>query len=255
MSSSDATTQESNKRNRKTILLLLALALALVVGGTLAYLSTTTNTKGNVFTADSASASISASLFETAWDGSTISNTDPASDVDSNDSYGINIAKKMLPGTVAPKNPVIGNTSAAGGESEYVAMRVKFYKSDSSGSFTEMSLDETNSLLEKLAVYDGSTLPSTGGITQDSNWVADSGNSTSAVKYFYYNTSIAANGGTTSALFDNVGIVSSADSTYMTWLTTNCPKGYKIEVDGAAVQASGFSDYTAAEETLKGLFS
>lgn len=247
MSKHAAYQQKEDERKKKAIfILVIALVAVLSIGGTLAYLTATTNTKSNVFTSTT---SITASLYETAWDGSTATSTSPASDVDTNEDYGVNIARTMTPGKVAPKDPKIANTNATGGQGEYVAMRVKFL--DANGN--TMDQEAVNSLLTYLAVYTGSTAPTTGGITVDSNWVADSGNGSAdgndGVYYFYYNTVLDA-GSSTTALFDNVMFLPSTTGTVM-----GTYSNFQIVVDGAAVQADSFSGYAGAETTLKGLFA
>ena len=273
MSKHAAYQQKEDERKKKAIfILVIALVAVLSIGGTLAYLTATTNTKSNVFTSTN---SITAVLFESTWDGGTAATPSPTVD-SSNTTLGVNQAKTMTPGKTVPKNPVIQNTNATGGESEYVAMRVTFYKKDSSGTRTAMTADEVNNLLVGLAVYDDNTngIPSDGGLTVNSAWVADSGNSSNAQKIFYY----ASNDGTsttmtslatgtdTAALFQYVGIISGAGNgtyesgdtvtkaNYMSWLAQTCPGGFEIEVDGAAVQTDGITS-SDAQTTLNGLFA
>lgn len=242
--------EEQSRRRRFAILAILAAVLIAVlsIGGTLAYLTATTNTKNNVFTSTT---NITATLTEPGWDGG-----------------GSTTATNMLPGTAAAKDPKITNTSAA--ESEYVAERMTFQKAvkaaDGTYTYTNMTTEEVNNLLVGVAVYTGSTLPTTGGITVNSNWTASSANAaTKAQKMYYYNSALAA-AASTPALFDNVAIIAGAGNTtwntgdtvttanFMSWLSKTCADGkFQLTMDGCAVQVS--NNGTAASADGAGQFS
>jgi|GEM_PF-3866720 len=238
--------EERSRRRRFVILAVLAGALIVVlsIGGTLAYLTATTNTKNNVFTSTT---DITATLTEPNWD-----------------STGASTATNMLPGTAAAKDPKITNTDPAGGESEYVAERITFQKAVDDGqggvSYTNMSVDEINNLLVGVAVYSGTALPTAGGITIGSDWTASADNAaTKAQRLYYYNNALAAQA-TTSPLYDNVAIVSAAGNTtwntgdtvttanFMSWLSKTCKSGkFQVTMDGCAVQVSNNGTAASAD--------
>lgn len=238
--------EEEQRRRRFIVIALLAVALIVVlsIGGTLAYLTATTNTKNNVFTSTT---NITATLTEPNWDAT-----------------GSTTANNMLPGTAAAKDPKITNTDPAGGESEYVAERMTFQKAvdDGSGGITyvNMSVDEVNNLLVGVAVYSGTTLPTTGGVTVNTDWTASGDNAaTKAQRLYYYNSALAAQG-TTTPLYDNVAIIASAGNTtwatgdvvtaanYMSWLSQTCKSGkFQVTMDGCAVQVSNNGTAASAD--------
>lgn len=93
------------KKSVVAIIAALALTAVLSVGGTLAYLSTVTETHQNTFTSTK---NITTNLTETEWTDST--------------------GKDYTPGKEINKNPVMTNTSTA--DSIYVAVKLGFVNSD-----------------------------------------------------------------------------------------------------------------------------
>ncbi|MCI2173029.1 MAG: hypothetical protein LKK57_07240 [Atopobiaceae bacterium] len=237
---------QDGRKKRSIVLLLLIAALIVVlsVGGTLAYLTTKTNTKSNMFISTS---TITAQLTETAWDGG-----------------GSTTAQNMLPSVSAAKNPVIQNTNATGGEGEYVAARLTFQKAtavakDGTVTWADMSQDEVNNLMVGVAIYGDGDLPTTGGISVDSGWVKENGTAPLAPKtVYYYNSKLDAQS-STSALFSKVGLLAAdgngawstgdtvSASNFLTWLNSTCEAGkFQIVVDGCAVQSTGIANAAAA---------
>lgn len=208
--------KKTNGNNRMRKYLLGGLLVgALAVGGTLAYLSTTTDPITNSFTFVSGD-DISASLTEPGWE----------------DANGLN----LTPGEVVAKDPQITNTSTATGMNEYVAMRVTFQKGDN----TTLSQEEYTRLMSLITIdFD------------DTNWVAAA--AAGPVTIYNYQDTLA-NSETTEPLFNTVTINSSISNTDMTWLSDTLG-GFKIYVEGAAIQASGYENITAAATDLDALFT
>jgi len=207
-----------NRSKRTSISLLLgALLTVMLVGGTLAYLTTTTETRVNNFTflGDS---DINATLTEPAWD--------PAK--------GLN----LTPGTVVPKDPIITNTSTNNLE-VYAAMRVTF-KNGSGVTLT--SVEHTR--LMTLVTINWAT---------SATWtpVGTAG----PVTIYNYTTKLASTGATsvTAPLFTTVTINSNVTTADMEWLKTTLG-GFSITIDGAAVQASGYATWNLAQTELNALF-
>ena len=103
------------------ITLTLCLVAVLLLGAVWAYLSGTTEQKVNTLTFLGAEG-IDAVLEEPLWDGGTID--DPTAPVNPEDpDLGKNKAKKIIPGCVVPKNPLIINTGVI---DEWVGMKLVF---------------------------------------------------------------------------------------------------------------------------------
>lgn len=238
------------KKQLSTWFIAVLAVVVLIAGGTLAYLTTTTNTASNMFTAGN----IKAELIEEAWLPS-----DPA-----DGTSGSEIAAMFLPGTVAPKDPLIMNTSDFD-TGEWTGMVVKFQKPtaiDGNGepdSWTNMTDAEVTALLTGVRVQSGSAAITTGGFVPQADWGSriDVAGSVDTLipgqQVFAYDALIEQNT-RTAALFDQVGIIPTAgngawDGTlgnvsadnFMTWLYADLASGglgghFQIEVQGAAVQ-------------------
>lgn len=249
------TTEGKGRKNRIVLITMgILIALILTVGLTLAYLTALTETASNVFT----SGNIEAELTETAWDEVEAPYTSP----------GKEIAEKMMPGVIAPKNPVITNTSTIA-ESEYVGIMLAFEKAGSiSGegeiTWTPMTDAEVSALLEGVGINGAGN---SAGINVHSNWTRIDVSEEAGKMVFQFNTTIAQDA-FTDPLFTQVGIIEDAkdgpwdgdvdnvDKTnFMSWLyhDDGCKGHFQIIVSGAAVQATGVTN-EEAKDTILGLF-
>ena len=200
-------------RNLKSILLGSLLVGVLVVGGTLAYLSTSTTPITNSFTFVSGN-DISATLQETNW-------------VADN-------ALNLTPGEEVKKNPTITNTSTANLD-VYVAMRVTFQKGDG----TTLNDEEYKKLMGMITIdYDAT------------NWKATA--AAGPVTIYNYQQKLGKDA-ETGELFTKVTIKETLTNEDMTWLSDTLD-GFKIYIEGAAIQASGYADINAAASDLDALF-
>lgn len=204
-------TQKNKKM--KSVLLGGLLVGVLAVGGTLAYLSTSTTPITNNFTFVSGD-DISATIQETSW-------------VADN-------ALNLTPGEEVAKNPTITNTSATDLD-EYVAMRVTFQKGDG----TTLTSEEYARLMGMITIdYD------------TTNWKAAA--TAGPVTIYNYQQKLAKDA-KTDELFTKVTIKETLTNEDMTWLSDTL-NGFKIYIEGAAIQASGYADINAAASDLDALF-
>lgn len=255
---------ESGKRSKLVIIAVACLvALVLAGGGTLAYLSTQTNTESNVFT----SGNIAAQLIEPDWD----TNTNPDGQT------GEQVAEKMLPGVTALKDPQIKNTSLTDKnveEDEWVAIRLSFQKSadGTADNWIDMTADDMTALYVGLMMAADGASPAA-GLQVAADWgspVNVAANITDTIKpnefVYVYNSKVGTEAGiddVSDPIFDSVGINASAGqdtwtsgtptmAQYMNWL--NAAGGsnghFQIKVEGAAIQATGFTDAAAATKPL-----
>ena len=141
---------KSNKK-RLTAILSVILVAAIAIGATLAYLSTITDEKENVFTF---AQNIKAKLDEPNWDPDE--------------------GENLTPGYEVKKDPMITNKSD-NGISEYVAIKLTF----ENGAGTTLTDAETARLLSCLT------------ITWNSNWGLKDGTATSAEQVYIYKNVLA----------------------------------------------------------------
>ena len=218
---------QTTKRNTKkvvAIVLSLVLVAALAIGGTLAWLTVVTNQEVNTFnvlTAGGASPSMKATLTETAWTAGEQAK-----------------AIKMMPGGTVAKNPIITNESTEDID-EWVAIQLTFTKGDGT---TELTATEVTTLFKVIE------------FTTTANWVKKSGGTDIAQGEIYYYNTILEPTDATANLFPNVkvkdGAVNADLETIKTWA------GFKIVVDGAAVQGDIATTLTADVKTaLDALFA
>lgn len=219
-------TNAKHQSNKKVIvsILLASLLLVIGIGGSLAYLSATSQTLTNTFTFTSGDA-ITITLTEPSW-------------VESK-------AQNLTPGATISKDPTVTNT---GSMPAYLAMKVTFQ--DGSGS-TLSSEDYTR--LMKMITIDYNT----------ANFYIDGGKD-APEKIYVYSTDNGTNGGKLAAtsgkatLFNNVTIKNDISEDDWTWLTGTL-NGFKILVQAAALQADDNVVWDGADGEVKnelvGLFA
>ena len=173
---------KSNK-GKITALLSVLLVAAVAIGGTLAYLSTTTETKKNVFTF---AENIRAELPEPNWDPEN--------------------GKNLKPGSEVKKDPMIKNTSANGLD-EFVAIKLTF--SNGAGT-TQLNATETARLLACLDI----AWNVGAGATQ---WTRTTGTATAAEQVFVYN-SVLPVGMNSAPVFHSVKVKENIADAELTWL-------------------------------------
>lgn len=235
---------------KKTLAALcVALVLVLTVGTTLAYLSTVTDQKTNVFTF---SENVRATLTEPNWDAS----------------QGL----QLVPGKTVRKDPMITNT---GDVDEYVAIRIKFQygenKCRDSGckdidregkNMSKSDLIRMLNLLEitwnsKWVLCDG-TLKINNGIVTDAT----------PEMIFYYNGTLKS-GEISEPIFNSIRVKNQSDGIVeadMRWLQSikvvdgeivHEPSGigsYHIKSEGAVIQSTSYSTPEGAKGDLISMF-
>lgn len=229
-------------KNKKLVITLLSILLVLIVavGGTLAYLTTTTKEETNVFTGRD---DIRARLTEPNWEEDE--------------------ALKLVPGKTIKKDPMITNT---GQSDEYVALRLTFLYGDG----TEMSDTDLLRLLNLVEIDWSSKW-----ILCDEAMSVDGAGEITAVSQpliFYYNEDLSS-GKISDPIFSSIrvkdkvtdgeGAITELD---LRWLQAvkivngeivddeTGLGGFHIKVEGAAVQTVSFADAVAAAIELKTLF-
>lgn len=108
---------EKKGRNKKKGAIAIVLVMALIIGGTLAYLGTRSNDKENVF---EGSKDISLTLTEPKWDDTKDNEAVPEKER----------AKEYTPGGTYLKNPKLYNSSEDTNATEWVAMKISFQLED-----------------------------------------------------------------------------------------------------------------------------
>lgn len=207
------------KRNKRNTLIILLVSLVLIIacGFTFALGGAATKENINVF---SPSEQIRARLTEPNWD---------AED-----------ALKLVPGKTVRKDPMITNTS---GVDEYAAIRLSFLYEDGEA----MSEEDLQELLKWLS------------IDLNGKWVLYEGELTPSASQpllFYYPDAIRP-GQTSEPLFHSVRVADKYDSPALTEEALAFLEGisiFKIGIEGAVIQAEGFSGAADASAALKLLF-
>lgn len=230
-----------NGKTKKIIIGAAALGLmgAMTLGGTMAYLTTKTDPKVNNFTFDSDA--IKAVLVEPNWDGiigynGTTAQYDTTKHADAeaaaaDANLGMNVAKKMIPGEVAPKNPIVKNTCDY---DEWVALKVTYVKTGTDTVLTDEEMDKVNAAMTQITYsgaweYNSSASPSDSGTKGQS-------------KVYFYKTKLQA-GGQTEALFTEIAV--SAEATNEQLKALEDMGGFDIKIEGFATQGSTAEDYAA----------
>lgn len=202
--------RKDKKRSVKKVLggiLALVLVAVISIAGTLAYLTTKTGPKKNAFTG---SDDIALEVQEPNW---------TEDDSDDMDTDGETLAKAYTPGLTIPKDPLLKNTTAQS-FSEWVAIRVDYYKGSVPTSYTDFakqSGEESNTtkLIESIAF-------------KTTDWIEVSPSGATYQVYVY--KSPLASGTTTSKLFEEVKInnnLAKDGSTY---------PAFNIYISGAAIK-------------------
>lgn len=187
-----------------TIALSLCLAIVVAVGGTLAWITYTTDTltnEFNVVTSGGSDPDLKAELVENKFTADEQLK-----------------AKSLAPGGVIKKDPLIKNTSKTDELKEWVGMKVAFVKGDGSAlSATDMNV------FNRVFEY-----------TSHANWIRKNTGALTQKEVYYFNA-IVNKGAQTEPLFPEVKVKTSATNADLetvkdTW------KGMKIVITGAAVQ-------------------
>lgn len=200
-----------NNKMKKTILA-LSLAAVLGLGGTLAYMSSTTNEKENIFTVGDA---ITGELKEPNWDNDDF--TDEMNKVGrfTEDDLGVNQAVKFVPGRVINKDPAVANTSE--GTEAYIGVTIAYTGAESKAELEEFATVDWN--------------------TNDWTFNAD-------YTYAVYNYPVAA-GDKTNTLFNTVKIKEEATTQTMKDFEITLA-GYLVQSEGfetaSEALSNGFAD-------------
>lgn len=256
--------RSGRRRGNKRILagiLGLAFVAALGVGGTLAYLTYTTNQEANRFTT---SPNITADLLEPAWAAAV---ADPSSVKAPDNESMPAAAANMLPGSVVTKDPFVVNTSVNGSKA-WAGMKLQFERWDSASSaYVAMTDADVATLLKVYGFYTTGS-PAAAGIAPGAGWTAitDATYNTAGAKYFYYGTALEAEttdehdaesaaaylgipeGKRTAYLFDQVKFLESAQQTDIDALNTilgETNPSWRVTVTGAVIGATGATGETA----------
>lgn len=259
----------------------LGMIAALMIGGTLAYLTDSTEQRANNFTF--ATNGIDAMLTEPDWDGVTdylypddpgypdgktgivpVYGKDedgkpileqPQTDEDGNPIiYGKDDAKNMIPGQTAAKNPIITNTGTL--TDEWVAAKVTFvYGEGSANAGKALSALDWELVNEYIQVDYNTTANDTGYWTRVG--------ATGTVSQTYYYSEILAKGsetngkvtygGVTQPIFNTVTLSSAAGNEEVQRLIDM--GGIAIYIEGYAVQSDAFADYTAWKNSNSAVFN
>lgn len=218
------TTKRHGNKKTITAILLASLLLVIGIGGTLAYLSATSETLTNTFTFTKGDA-ITITLDETLWNAES--------------------AKNLTPGSTIQKNPTAHNT---GSMPAYLAMKVTFQN----GSGVKLEDKDYQRLIKMLEIdYDTTNFYIDGGVdASEKVYIYSTDNGSTATK-------LAATSGT-ATLFNTVKIKNDISDEDWTWLTDTLG-GFKILVQAAALQADNNVVWDGASGEVKtelvGLFS
>lgn len=247
----------------------IALVAALGVGGTLAYLTYTTNQEMNRFTTNP---NITADLLEPEWSSAALA----AEHATSPDSKAIpKAADNMIPGCEVSKNPFVVNTSVNKAKA-WAGIKLQFEKWDSTqganGEYVSMTDDEVAKLLKVYSLYAANKVsPPAGpsaGIVMGDGWTESATQAKDGAKYYYYDTALEAETAEdhnaenassatlnipaakrTTCLFDKVKFLESATQTDIDALNTvlgDKNPSWRVTVTGAVIGATGAQGETAA---------
>lgn len=265
-----------NSKNKKILAGALSLGViaAVAIGGTLAYLTDSTEQRANNFTF--ASNGIDAMLTEPEWDGvidylypgdpgypegETASivpvygydeDNNPITEQPEGD-YGEDNAKNMIPGQVAKKNPIITNTGAM--TDEWVAAKVTFVYGEGSANAGKALNAADWELVKDYILVDFNTAESADGY-----WTLAGASDTVSQTYYYseiLKRGTEANGkvtygDVTQPIFNTVKLSSDADNKTVEKL--NQMGGIAIYIEGYAVQSDAYSDYNAWKTSGSAVF-
>lgn len=208
-------------QNKKTVALSVLLFLLLVLGTTLAYLTSETEDLVNSFTFIGADKEgdndMKAELDEPNWDEGK--------------------AQNLLPGAIVPKDPIITNTSTADID-EWVGMRITFQRRDNGDTLSQVELTQVLAIAD----IDWNMLAWT---EADANGIVD------PIDVYYYNEKIDV-GEATAPIFTTITIKPSASTEEIQKVKDM--GGFNIMIEGAAVQGPYVSEAIARAE-IDALFS
>lgn len=220
-----------------------SLAGLIAVGGTLAWLTSKSDTKVNTFSVGAngtgGDASVSIQLKEDLFDGANygVARDDAALKADfdahytvndgvvnndlKNAVYGFNQAQYLLPSRVVKKDPQVKNN---GINQVYVAIKLGYKKNTAAAGQNAVYVDSSYAELLYTANNTNGVI---GSVNFDStNWTAKDNTNT----VFYYNTALDT-GAETSELFTQIAIAEKAAKVY----------GFQIDVTAYAVQTEGIA--------------
>ena len=231
-----------------------ALVAALGVGGTLAYLTYTTNQEKNSFTSNP---NITADLLEPEWTAGAAEGDAPLE------------ADNMIPGSEVAKNPFVVNTSVNGAKA-WAGIKLQFEKWNGSG-YVAMTDDEMGKVLKVYSLY-ATGKNADAGIVSADGWTESTGDAADGARYFYYATALEAETADeftgendtdayrnipatkrTVALFDKVKFLETATQADIDALNDALNPGdavddpsWRVTVTGAIIGATGAASETAA---------
>ena len=196
------TTETNRGRRRMTIILTVCFVAVLAIGGTLAWLTTTTDQKDNAFnvaTADGEDPDMKAELTEPNWKPED--------------------AGALRPGQSIAKDPTITNASKLE-IPEWVGIKLIFTKGDGTTELTSAEMDVLNDVIS---------------YTPHANWMRKNVSlAPESQEIFYYKTKLDKDE-STDPLFSIVDIKTSAENEKLRIIKDEW-NGFKIIVKGAAVQ-------------------
>ena len=192
-------TMKSNQgRKRMTIILTICFVAVLAIGGTLAWLTTTTEQKDNAFNVVTGDGDdMKATLTEKNWKPDD--------------------AKALRPGQSIPKDPVITNESDLE-IPEWVGMKLTFTEGDGTTELSVAQMVVLNSVIE---------------YTPNAKWTRKNTGDPQSQEIFYYDE-VLNRTDYTNALFDAVTVKTTASNENLAKIKGW--GGFKIVIKGAAVQ-------------------
>lgn len=197
-----------------------ALTGALLIGGTLAYLTAAPKEKVNTFTVG---AELTGELKEPLFDGVDFEKPEHHVEVPAEEKWGKSLASNFVPGRVIPKDPAVANTSAS--TDAWVAVKLDYTTGVIEEGVAPDPLKVTD--IEAFATIDWDT----------TNWTLNDEKTVA-----YYNEKLPA-GKKTPTVFNTVIIDNDATSKTM--------KSFEITITAYLVQAEGFK---SAEEAMAATF-
>lgn len=215
---------------KKSIALTLTavmLALAVGIGGTIAYFTSTTEEVKNTFTTGNVGIKLDEAVVTKTGDTWTAGN----------ERVKTNTYETVYPGAVLPKDPTIHVN--ADSQEAYVAMKVVVTKANE----WKTALEAKNiQLADVVKGHDENKWTRVGGVKFD--------NVNDTATYFYmYKTTVKA--GDSCMLFNQVIIPAAFDNTEMTAINGENGEGFTITATGYAIQAQGVNADTAKAGLLE----
>ncbi len=207
------------KKSVLTIATSVVLTAVIGIGSTLAYMSAQTDVKQNVFTS---TAALQGQIKETNFDAAGYGEKRDDAKIKADPGLGINKAKAIVPGLVIKKDPMVKNSTADGGVSAWIAVKL-----DITGAATLSATTDKDKLANILKIADVDF--------DNTNWLQDSTNPT----VFYFKDKVDA-GKETKELFKTVTIKSQKiGDLNPTGISIDDVKDFQIDVKAALIQATG----------------